>query len=123
MMLDELRERLLAFGYDATEEDEAQLALFWERARAYILQTCALPGELPEELRDICLELAAIDLLSARLALPLEDISGGLDISSLRMGDISLSYGESCKGFAAERLADMLTRVKAVIAGFRGVQW
>lgn len=130
---EELRERLLALGYEFaetgpdSEPDEADLCLAGRRAAAFAVRFCnridwarlelaeqeGQACELPPALREALLDLAAGYFLQAKMALAPESLAVMPTLTSLRLGDAAWGFG----GGTQKSGVDSLSRAELLAAG------
>lgn len=127
-LLNAVRQRLDAFGYEVTHEDEFALGFCIDKACTTIKNECNL-SEVPDGLFYIAVDMAVGEFLRAkRVSAPAElaqlDVDGA--VKTLRVGDVSaemISSGETADQKLAAFIEYLLSYGKGEFACYRKLKW
>ncbi len=129
-MLEQVKDRLLSFGYVPKEEDESAL-LFSIRKVSREIQNDCNAASIPEGLLHIAVDRSVGEFLLAKKTFSPEGLDG-IDLSAavkeLREGDVSVSFHLGDGSFTAEQRLDSFIRHlvdygQAEFSAYRRIKW
>lgn len=124
------KERLSAFGYELKKDDEGLLKISVGRAERTVKNKCCV-DEIPEELLDIAVDMAAGEFLAAKKVLCPDDI-GCIDLNAavkrIEVGDTNTIFAVGEGSLTDEQRFDnfvehLLNYGKNQLNCFRRVRW
>lgn len=124
------KERLEAFGYELKKSDENLLKVSVSRAEGAVKNRCCV-DEIPGELLDITVDMAAGEFLAAKKVLCPEDI-GCIDLNAavkrIEVGDTNTIFAVGEGSLTDEQRFDnfvehLLNHGKNQLSCFRRVRW
>ena len=124
------KERLEAFGYELKKSDENLLKASVRKAEHNVKNKCCI-DEIPEELLDITVDMAAGEFLAAKKALCAKDLSC-IDLSAavkrIEVGDTTTIFAVGEGSMTDEQRFDnfvehLLNYGKKQLNCFRRVRW
>lgn len=129
-MLKQVKERLGSFGYAFKDGDEAALAFSVQKVENTIKNDCNV-SEVPGGLRDVAVDMAAGEFLTAKKAFSPGDIEGlDLDfaVKQIQEGDINTVFAIGEGSLTPEQrlnnlLNYLLTHGKDEFSCYRRIRW
>ena len=131
-MLQKIKERLLAWGYEVAESeepetltpDETAIQFLIAKTEAYIKNYCNI-DEVPEELEYSEIDMICVEFLNGKA------LSGGLEASSLRIdaissiteGDVTVSYASGSSISLPTAYSRISSKFEADLIPFRRMRW
>jgi hypothetical protein len=124
-MLQKIKQRLEAWGYTATSDEDDMLQFLIDKTEAHIRNFCNIP-EVPEELEEAEVDMIAIEYLKERAAAgELDDAKLSIcGVSSITEGDVTTSFSASGASVTLPELYNSASRkFDAELMPFRRLRW
>ena len=129
-MFDQIRERLLSFGYELAEGDDVIIAFSAQKVGNTIKNDCNV-SEIPEGLMNIAVDMAAGEFLAAKKAFSPKSIAA-LDLEAavkqIQTGDTNVVFAVGDESQTAEQRLNafinyLLNYGRSEFSCYRRIRW